>query len=218
MFQSIGVREFVGNRHFGRACALAGLLALHLADAPSANACSLVVEQHELDENEVGVDTGAPSVTVESIDIREGVPEQRSGCWTKSFGGCDGIGWVRVRIAEVSDDRTPVESMGYRLIIEGDTGDTGLSEGESTTFRANDDGEFFLHFIDSDKESEGDWNFTVRVVAVDLAGNESEPTSARRLEQSSKGCSVAPGGSRSSTFLPVVAALLWMRRRVSGRA
>lgn len=213
MFRQLDVRRFVVSRRSGRACVVAGLVAVHLADAPLADACSYSDPQHELDENEVGVDTEAPSVTVESIDIREGVPSQRTGCHSAMSTSCDDIGRIRVRIAEVSDDRTPVESMGYRLIIEGDLGDTGLVLYEERTFRANDDGEFFLRFIDSDTESEGDWGFTVRVVAIDLAGNESEATPARRLEQSSKGCSLVPARAPSSTVLPVLMALFWMRRR-----
>jgi hypothetical protein len=205
----------VSNRTvwFYRACVFASLGASHLALAPIADACSFADPPFVLDPATVGIDQTAPTVVIDSITIREGRAPERSGCGTVSSTSCDDIGSIRVSIGEVSDDLTPVEAIGYRLIIEGDTGDTGIPVGDSQTLLAYPDGEVFVRFIDDDVYNEGEWDFTVRVVAVDQAGNESEPTPPIRLTQSAGGCSATGAAPLASTILPGALALLWLRRR-----
>lgn len=196
-----------------RAGVIAGLGAAHLALAPIADACSFADPPFVLDPAAVGVDLTAPTVVIDSITLREGRAPERSGCGSVSSTSCDDIGAIRVSIGEVSDDLTPIEAIGYRLIIEGDTGDTGLPVGDTQTLLAFPEGEVFVRFIDDDVYNQGEWDFTVRVVAVDQAGNESEPTPPIRLTQTASGCSATGAAPLASTVLPGALALLWLRRR-----
>lgn len=183
--------------------------------AGTALACSLYYEEHELDPGEVAVDTTAPEVVVDRVTIEEGRAPERTGACSEGTTSCDDIGSIRIEIETVSDDRTEADLMGYRVIIDGDApGNAPFDPGEGLILRARD-GVIRLDFVDPDTEHKNSWDFSLRVIAVDLAGNESEPTREFNLEQEA-GCRADDGGSNQAWLFAPFVPWLWSRRRRSG--
>lgn len=192
---------------------LSAVLCVALCTPASAWACSYIVTTHELDPEEVGVDTEPPTVVVESVTIREGAA--RPGCSAVST-SCDDIGVVTINIDSVSDDRTPPEQIGYRVEFLGDFPADTAPFSSDQVYRAERDGLLTLLFVDPNPEEEGDWDFSVVVYAVDLAGNESEASEVFDLRQKA-GCIAASGAFGPPSALVFVFAVLFGPRRFARR-
>ena len=177
--------------------------------AQAALACDFFVQEHQLDPNEVGVDTTAPEVVIDRVRIEEG-SEQNGACAGRN--SCYDIGTITIEIGTISDDRTPAEEMGYRVEIDGDFPGESSLEGE--VIRA-DNGVLSLTFIDPDPENKDSWDFSLRVIAVDLAGNESEPSRDFSFEQEAEeaGCRADDGGADQAWLFAPFVPWLWSRRR-----
>jgi hypothetical protein len=182
--------------------------------AQSALACSFFVLEHQVDPSEVGVDTTAPEVVIDRVRIQEGVGSEQNGACGAGRTSCYDIGTITIEIGTISDDRTPAEEMGYRVEIDGDFPGDGLSGmSEGMVIRA-DNGVLYLNFIDPDPENKNSWDFSLRVIAVDLAGNESEPSRDFSFEQEA-GCRADDGGADQAWLFAPFVPWLWSRRRRS---
>lgn len=151
---------------------------LCLAAPGLAEPCSTVFQKHELDAVEQKIDK-QPPVQVEAriVSVVRG----------RAPGGssCDDIGVIVIELVRVDDDRTPREKLGYRIThVEGTLLDAGMLR-SGVVFRvATVPGkplQFTLPWIDGATDNQEPIDFTLAVTAVDLAGNESVPSSPIRV-------------------------------------
>jgi hypothetical protein len=168
-----------------------GLAAGAIYAATPARACSLVgPTTHVLDPAMQASDQVAP-VLPDAITYEVGRGTQREGCGGAS--SCDGIGTVTIA-AGATDDATPPGKIGYRLVREAGTLPTGLglpAEAIETAFGAPA-GTLLLNWDSGASGGDEAIDFTLRIVAVDLAGNQSPPRSVRIVDAGpDTGCAVA---------------------------
>jgi hypothetical protein len=148
------------------------LLALLLFTALEARPCSIVVEAHELDPAEKTIDQAKPARPVVEVQgIQRGhAPRQRPGGAVMAT-SCDDIGIVTLRLTGPAvDDRIPAAKMGYRFV---------LAEGElpaGMELPAEARRTLILPWVDGATDDQEPLAFALRLIAVDLAGNESEPS------------------------------------------
>ena len=170
-----------------------------------AAACSIAgPSPHVVDGAKAEMDHSPPtlsSVTVVQISRGTG----GDGC---AHSSCDGIGNSQIHAA-VSDDMSPASELGYRLNLVGGTLPKGLWPALDVPFRLGA-GNIGLHWDDGEPADQDTVDFTLQVVAIDAAGNESQPQTVRIYDPKG-GCSVA---SRS-TGHSLTAALLMLL--VAGR-
>lgn len=188
-----------------------------------ADACSYgPLESHSLDDSEKAVDSTPPTALgASSYTVQRGHGPERSGC-TETVSSCDGTGNITLYLGEVSDDRTAEEKLGFRFeVVAGNapSNQTWPSDpnAASATVRAHTGRTVFFHFEDGEDEDQEPIDFTLRVRAVDLAGNEGPPTDIRiRDSGSDSGCRVASGSVDLSPVLAFLfGALAWARARAS---
>jgi len=130
---------------------------------------------------------------------------EATGC---SGGGCPASGSIAIE-AVATDDVTAPNQIGYRFTLASGT----LPEGFTLPSYARDPvGTTAFLFWDGD----GDLDFTLEVVAIDLAGNESTPQTVRVADDGGA-CTVAPGRLRRAPLAGVVLAALLVAARRSRR-
>jgi hypothetical protein len=177
--------------------AAVGFLVLVLSALVSpghARACSLAGSPlHTIDQAMVGVDQTAPQLAQPKVVELEN---------SDPGGACGNVCGPanRVMIANLAtDDMTPVDQIGYRLTVVAGTapGSTSWARG---AILGRADGKLELYWFGED-----DFDFTLQVIAIDVAGNESAPQNLR-INDASGGCSV--GRRRASgDFTPALVAL-----------
>lgn len=175
--------------------ALVALAFIAMAASSGARACGIAGPiPHVVEPDARAADHVAPSLpepTVQRI-VRGRAPE-RSGCgWAAS--SCDDIGSVTVRTGAV-DDMTPTNRIAYRLTLVAGSPPTGLDLPSHAAVYSADG--FVLHWVDGATGDQEDIDFTLQVVAVDLAGNESAPQTAR-IRDVRGGCRIAAFPLRSA--------------------
>ena len=128
-------------------------------------------------------------------------------------GGCGSTCSPRGSIwidAQATDDMTPPAQIGYRVTLAGGTLPAGLT---LPAFDLANTGGVRLFWGDDASSGEA-FDFTLQVVAIDLAGNESAPQTVRVHDDPPGLCAIARGGvSQSGRAALVVAALLLAARR-----
>jgi hypothetical protein len=150
----------------------------------------------------VGTDQVAPTLTQLSVVKVWRGNESKGGCSPD----CGYSGGIAIRPV-VSDDITPTKSIGYRMSVVAGKPPGYLNLPPEPILAGT-------VFLDSGDDIELAWlgdpdeplDFTLSIVAIDLAGNESPPQMLR-VADSSSGCSVA-ARSRSQT-VPVLASALF---------
>jgi len=133
---------------------------------------------------------------------------------------CGGFGTIVLTVTEAEDDRTALEQMGFRIEIEGGKVPPGLDvfDGVQRVFVGKD---LFLRFTDPDPDDQESFGFQLRLISVDLAGNESEPSEvivASDPGDSGGGCTLARGAPPSAwpaVLVAFVLAGLTFRRKPS---
>jgi hypothetical protein len=149
-----------------------------------AEACSSVVQKHELDAAEQQIDRQPPAAAQVPADV---VRVLRRGI--RSDTSCAGIGLIQIAFTGAKDDRTPRERIGYLITLVAGTLPYGLSlpsDARLATPVAGDvPGEVFslltLMWPDPAASDQEAFDFTIALTAVDLAGNESAPSSPIRI-------------------------------------
>lgn len=191
----------------GIGCGVA--LGIMLAWSPPAAACFAGVTPHELDPQEQQVDSTAPgAVEVLAVDIHRGQGPDCSGLGQQSANSTDDTGTLAISIAPPADDRTPVESMGYRIELLAGEAPAGLLP--DIDIRATDGDRILLHWVDGRHDDQEPLDFSLGIRAVDLGGNlgpRSDAIEARH--PGSAGCATAG----STPLWALLFGLALLRRR-----
>ncbi len=118
-------------------------------------------------------DAVAPSAPDVSLDELYRGYEERvdpATCETVPL-GCTGLATVALSLS-ATDDEAPAAELGYRIEIEGDAPALAIGSG---VVRA-EGGSLYLRWSEGETDALEPLAFTLRVFAVDLAGNEGPPT------------------------------------------
>ncbi len=202
------------NRILVRAALLVGAAVL----APgAARAClSEAPEPHQLDESEIGVDVLAPEpLAAPSVLITRGRgPVCEDGACAST--SCDDRGVISLQFSPAVDDRTPSESMGYRaVLLEGALPET-LWLSEDAHLGPD---RLTLLWTDGATDEQEPLDFTLGLISVDLAGNESAAAEVwivddgRSASAEPTGCAAAAASGLAAILLAALPALLRRRRR-----
>lgn len=171
---------------------------------PAADACSFeppVV--HNLDAGEQARDTVPPAAPV--VTLVQFVRNSPGGNGCGEADSCDGSGQVGIVLADGADDFTPAARMGYHLRVRGAN---PVISAPAEAVRRDAEGTVWLLFSDRDQ----DINDEIEIVAVDLAGNASTPTTVNLVNDLS-GCS-SRGASGGVIWLALLGiAGVWATRR-----
>ncbi len=154
-------------------------------------------------------DTTPPATPrVELLEVKRGVGPRDEGCGT-TISSTDDFGSVRLELGEAGGD----EVVGYRFLPIDGSVPFGSAYAGPVVVR---EPVVYLGWIDGAQDDQEPLDFTLHVVAVDRAGNESEPVAihVRDPGRSEGGCSV--GGAGSGGLLLAGVALL-LRRSKKGR-
>jgi hypothetical protein len=155
-----------------------------LAVPGRARACDIATpDLHTIDPAQVGVDQTPPQLVDPAVAELRNFDHGDNGCASK-------CGWDHsARLINLAtDDLTPVGRIGYRVALVAGAAPHLTTEG-GNAIRGATDGSLTL-FWDGDD----DFDFTVQLIAVDAAGNESAPRTVRVSDGG--GCSI--GGRRVS--------------------
>ena len=167
---------------------LGGLLLLGAAEP--ASTCIFVPQRlHRVDKALQQSDHQAPPPpVVVAVDTfrRNGMTCTRSSCVQNS---CGNTGTVRIELAPSADDGTPPDQLGYRLIVVRGELPASLASSVGVTLA----GGHPLFLRPGFDELPG-LDVTLAAVAVDAAGNESEPTAPFSVQFD--GCTLAAVGDR----------------------
>jgi hypothetical protein len=178
----------VGTIAFGACLVIAGLVFPGVA-----RACDISVpDLHTVDPAQVGVDQTPPQLMNPTVAEVQNNDHDSLGCSGKC--GWDHSG----RLTNLAtDDMTPAAKIGYRVTLVAGAA-LHLSPSDDRAVLGLYDGSLML-FWDGD-----DFDFTVQLIAVDAAGNESAPKTVRISDGG--GCRV--GGRRVSNCAGLVLALI----------
>ena len=183
------------------------LLALAVLALPGrARACDpFFPSPHMIDPAAVGVDTTPPQLDQPQVTGLHRIDNDAGP-------GCGGkCGWDHgaTLINVATDDMTTVDRIGYRLTpVAGSEPRSNTWHGQAIDGTL---GGMLMLFWDSDD----DFDFTLQVIAIDAAGNESAPQTVR-LHGDSGGCSVSRGRANGlETLVAVALALAALSFRVS---
>jgi len=185
-----------------------------------ARACSLAGDTPAVIDLTVDNGTVPPSAPSHiSTEISRGVGPETSGCGTQSASSCDGIGSISLRLSPSTDDRTPAEKLGYRTILVAGTPPWGSAVSDVAVLMRGETLGF--HWIDDADDDQEAFDFTVVIVAVDAAGNESDPSEEIRIRHGGRdpGCAVDGTGPRTPTaaVLSLLSLAFLVARRWQGR-
>jgi len=188
--------------------ALCALLLL-AAPRPEARACSFPApEPHTLDLAEVGVDVAAPGpIAAIKTQIIRG---RGADCGAAS--SCDDLGRVELTVTPGSDDRTPTDRLGYRLVLVDGRLPTGASLPSEPVRLFS--GRLLVLWLDGATDDQEAVSFTLALIPVDLAGNEG-PAFEVRVRDPGSGCQ--GGHVELPLWLMLALLTLHARRRRTSR-
>jgi hypothetical protein len=169
---------------------------------PSVRACSLAgTQSFHVDPARQGTDVQAPVLTGLSVEtVKRGKEADSTGCG-QSASSCDDLGWIWLR-APATDDMTPAEQIGGQLsVVEGKV-PAGMDVPSEPVMLAGTTG-LTLWWTDGADDGQEAFDFTLEVVAIDLAGNRSAPMRVR-VADGGRGCSWLPRGGGSGSALALV--------------
>ena len=163
-----------------------------------ARACDLEVpSQHTVDPAQVGVDQTPPQLAQPTVAELHNNESGGSGCQPKC--GSD----HSARLTNLAtDDMTPVDRIGYRVTLVAGAA-PGLSTGLIQTVPVLAETNGLTLFWNGDD----DFDFTVQVIAIDEAGNESAPRTVQ-ITNGGGGCSVGHRRASDGFVLAVLALAL----------
>ncbi len=167
-------------------------------------------EPHQLDEEEILLDDEAPAA------VADLAPSLYRGQLLNT--SCDDISTLSLDFLPAVDDRTPAAELGYRLVLL----DGELPEGMSLpdgAIRA-ETGHISVAWLDGLAEEQELIDFSLGLIAVDLAGNESELAtvdvfdagSGLAQDEAPAGCSTLSAAPARAAVLALLALALTSRR------
>src|SRR4051794_40169835 len=150
---------------------VASVVAAASAPAP-ARACSFgPPTAHVVDPSLHATDQVPPTLPLLSAPlITRGKGPQGTGC-AEGGASCDDLGAIGL-LATATDNVTAPERIGYRLTLAGGALPSGLVLPDTSEPTG---GAIWLHWTDGATDDQESIDFTLRVVAIDGAGNESGP-------------------------------------------
>ncbi len=193
-------RAFVGT--------LLGALCL-LRFSGTARACSESGPNvHQILPSEVGVDVTPPEPPVVTTGVSRSFGPRTTGCVATAASSCDGSGSIHFMIEPGQDDRTPAKQLGYLIHLVGGKPPPGFSAPEQALVPL-EGGLLFVSFPDPGPSDQKAFDAVFELVAVDDAGNESEPSAPVHARDGGDegGCAVRTLRSRNRIW-PGMAALL----------
>jgi hypothetical protein len=187
------------------------VLACLLASLDRAWACSLQgLTPHMVDASMQASDHVAPTLPASiPSEVLAANPSMDSGSCSGSDSSCDNLEKIELA-ADATDDMTPADRIGYRLTLKEGTLPTGLELPAEAVEPSS--GKLDLFWFNTNHEAV---DFTMNVVAIDLAGNESAPQAVRASDDGPRACAVArPRASGHGLgWVAIVGLLLAARRR-----
>jgi uncharacterized protein (TIGR03382 family) len=159
---------------------------------PSAvDACSLLNPQpFEIDPAMQATDHQPPVLTGLAVtDIKRGRGPESTGCGS-SGSSCDDLGWIGINPA-VTDDHTPAEKLGFLVSVVGGKLPQGLDVPAEPLRLPLPGQQIVLSWLDGASDDQEPFDFTLSVVALDLAGNESAPVEVHVSNDGGGGCNIA---------------------------
>lgn len=166
-----------------------------------ARACSYAnPAPFEVDSAMRGVDVQPPALTAVSVGtIKRGQGSRGFVGCGQTVSTCDDIGSLTI-VPTASDDVTPVDRLGYRVsLVAGKLPASAmLPEGATTSIA--------VYWLDGATDDQEPLDFTLSIVAIDLAGNESAPRTVHVVDDKG-GCAVA-ALSRATSATPAALGLL----------
>jgi hypothetical protein len=172
--------------------------------------------EHALDPDAEANDHVAPTLPAPTLVRINRGRDEGGAC---GAGSCDGSGAIWIGVA-AADDATPADRMGYRLAVMAGSPPHGFTV-PMKPVRAfgGSNGQLWLEWDDGASDDQEAFSFTLQIVAIDLAGNESVPQTLMIADGGSGGCRIAgrapPIGA--GTIAVLVAVLLMMARRSKAR-
>jgi hypothetical protein len=177
-----------------------------LLPAERGRACDPVTNTpFALDPAQVGVDQTPPALGQPTVvEVRH--DDNGEGCVTPKCGWDNSVSIRNL----ATDDTTPPDRIGYRLKAIAGSAPPGLNTGDGAILAWGDT--LWLYF-----DGDGDVDFTLEIVALDAAGNESEPRTVR-IHNDTGGCRIGRGAldgrlTPAIVGLALAAALRRRRRR-----
>jgi D-alanyl-D-alanine carboxypeptidase len=161
---------------------------LPLLGVPNAEASQVVVVPHTIDSTEVGVDKTPPARPAFTVrKIRRGVGPRHMADGTTTSTSADNFASVEF-VVETSDDRSKAFEIGYRTTLVAGSLPEGLQLPKEA-YRALGCGGvgnfkdclFFLHWLEDSIDFQTPFDFTITAIAIDKAGNMSEPSEPIRV-------------------------------------
>jgi len=188
---------------------IAGLAGAAATPTP-ARACSFAgPTPYVVDPSMQATDQVAPTLPPLSVArLQRG--KETEGC--SSVNSCDGIGTLAIA-GVATDDVTPATGIGYRFSVVAGALPPGFSLPAGPTQIPISSDQIWLNWDDGRTNDQESIDFTLQLVAIDRAGNESAPQTLRVTDDTG-GCAVA--GQRvpyRGLAFAVVAALLLTARR-----
>lgn len=202
-----------------RALASVSVLGLVLLLGPTrAGAYRIINTPHELDPTEQELDHNPPgAVDVLEVRVHRGQGSERVGCAGWAWIEDQGVGHVSIRVAPPADDRTPAESLGYRVELVSGQAPEGLLPGFDIRAYVGADGVWlFLDWSDGETDEQEPLDFELRLRAVDLGGNLGEAAQPIVVNDPGSGGGCATGASSLTGlagFLALLLCLLACRHR-----
>jgi hypothetical protein len=180
-----------------------------------ARACSLLGPgPYVIDPSMQATDHVAPTLPPLSVArLQRGSASE--GC---SHNTCEGVGVLAIGGA-ATDDVTPAEGIGYRFsVVAGALPPSFLILLDQPSRATVSDGKIWLDWGDGATDDQEPIDFTLEVIAIDRAGNESAPQTVRVADDSGAACAIAGGGPRRPPFawfvgLALTGVLVARRRR-----
>jgi hypothetical protein len=175
------------NAQAGISGTLLGAFTAVLLGMPArGHACSIAQTPHVVVPAMQATDHQPPTLApIVHVQITRGQGSGDNGC--SSIGSsCDDLGRVTFLVA-ATDDMTPAAQIGYGFSLTGGALPQGFVL-PATALRAQADGSLTLVWEDGATDAQEALDFTLRLVAIDLAGNESEPQMIRIQQGSAGGC------------------------------
>lgn len=202
----------MGGRGVARWACRAALVAVLVAQPHRATACSFSQPPSTIDPARRATDQLAPTLPAPtSVTVNRGVgPRGAAGCG-QSTTSCDDLGSVQIGVA-ATDDQTPAARIGYRLRVVKGSAPRDLVPQQAIEAVS---GVLFLAWLDGATDDQEGLDFTLEVVAVDGAGNESAPQSVR-VQDGGGGCALTgrrPAGAPLALFAAGFIVLTARRRR-----
>lgn len=155
-----------------------GLLSLALLLALPALPCSIAQIPHEIDDALRGVDVIPPSAPQAEVSrITRGKGPVPHGEGLVSVSSCDDIGFIVLSFSRLpQDDRATASEIGYLFEFAAGDPPPGFTLPEAPLRILADAREFTLHWSDGATDEQEPLDFAITIVAVDRAGNRSEPS------------------------------------------